>query len=246
MLSGVVFFSSDRLALAAVEAWRTIEGLRMVEYFDEGSLRLLRTRYSDIPSASVAALLIEQEVQTAHDTDDWLDRLETAAALVEESWFGSSAADRERFRRFRHALPEVVNDTVRRRGLMKMSTDFAVPLVHSSEMMDYYRDRLNSSFSGKYVIFGHIGDAHVHVNILPESTLDSDDARTLIDEMAVKAVSLGGTVAAEHGLGKRKTHLLAVQYAPEQIASMWAVKRRLDPNEILGPGTLLPASNSTE
>ncbi|MFN0100821.1 MAG: FAD-linked oxidase C-terminal domain-containing protein [Bryobacteraceae bacterium] len=50
--------------------------------------------------------------------------------------------------------------------------------------------------------------------------------------------SLGGSSAAEHGLGKRRAKFLALQYTPEQIESMKAVKRRLDPDWRLGRGTL--------
>jgi len=56
-----------------------------------------------------------------------------------------------------------------------------------------------------------------------------------------EAVEFGGTVSAEHGVGKRKTHLLALQYAPEHLDAMKAVKRRLDPAGILGRGTVFPA-----
>ena len=55
---------------------------------------------------------------------------------------------------------------------------------------------------------------------------------------AKHAVSLGGTVSAEHGLGKRKAHLLALQYSAEQIESMRRVKRRLDPQWLLNGGNL--------
>jgi len=51
-------------------------------------------------------------------------------------------------------------------------------------------------------------------------------------------VRLGGTVSAEHGLGKRKAKLLSLQYAPEHIEAMKAVKRRMDPGWLLGQGTL--------
>jgi FAD/FMN-containing dehydrogenase len=51
-------------------------------------------------------------------------------------------------------------------------------------------------------------------------------------------VKLGGTVSAEHGLGERKAGLLTLQYTPEQIEAMRAVKRRFDPHELLGRGTL--------
>jgi FAD/FMN-containing dehydrogenase len=51
-------------------------------------------------------------------------------------------------------------------------------------------------------------------------------------------VELGGTVGAEHGLGKRKAHLLPVQYGPEVIDAMRDVKRRFDPQWLLGRGNL--------
>ena len=163
-------------------------------------------------------------------------RIEVSRALP-DSWFALSAADRERFRRFRHALPELVNDTVRRAGALKMNTDYAVPLAANREMLAYYRRRLEEEFPGRYVIFGHIGDAHVHVNLF-SSPDDPRKATRLILEFAEKAVSLGGTVSAEHGLGRRKAHLLKLQYAHEQLEAMRAVKRRLDPRNILGRGVL--------
>jgi FAD/FMN-containing dehydrogenase len=49
---------------------------------------------------------------------------------------------------------------------------------------------------------------------------------------------MGGTVSAEHGLGKRKSQLLALQFTPEQIDAMKAVKRRLDPQWLLGRGNI--------
>jgi len=57
-------------------------------------------------------------------------------------------------------------------------------------------------------------------------------------EFARKAVEMGGTVSAEHGLGKHKRHLLEVQFTPEEIARMVAVKKRLDPQGLLGRGNL--------
>jgi FAD/FMN-containing dehydrogenase len=57
-------------------------------------------------------------------------------------------------------------------------------------------------------------------------------------EFARHAVSLGGTVSAEHGLGKRKAHYLPIEFTPDQIESMKFVKRLLDPQWLLGRGTL--------
>jgi FAD/FMN-containing dehydrogenase len=242
LLTGVVFFANDDVALDAVEGWRGVVGLRMLEYIDGAALDLLRTRFSEIPAEAGAAVLIEQEVASPADlsdqTDAWLDRLESANALIEESWFAANANDRERFRKFRHAVPEMVNDIVRKNGCLKMGSDFAVPLDRNREMLAYYSDRLRAEFPGQYVIFGHIGDAHVHANILPRSGPEADRARALMVEFATKAVELGGTVSAEHGLGKHKRHLLEIQYRPEEIDRMKAVKRRLDPKNLLGRGNL--------
>ena len=84
----------------------------------------------------------------------------------------------------------------------------------------------------------------MHVNILPNSGEESERAKAIITELARAAVELGGTVSAEHGLGKRKASLLAIQYSPEQIEAMRAVKRRFDPHWLLGQGTLLDAVQS--
>jgi FAD/FMN-containing dehydrogenase len=238
VLAGVAFFADDDSALDAAEHWRATTRARMLEYCDAPSLALLRLRFPEIPADARAAILFDQELHSEDDPelDKWLVRIEAAGALA-DSWFAISAADRERFRRFRHALPELVNDTVRRAGALKMNTDYAVPLDKNREMLAFYRRRLEEEFPGRYVVFGHIGDAHLHVNLF-SSRDDPQKATNLILEFAAKAVALGGTVSAEHGLGRRKAHLLKLQYTPAQLEAMRAVKHRLDPRNILGRGVL--------
>ena len=175
-------------------------------------------------------MLIEQE---DGDIDFWADH------APEDSWFAASEQDRERFRRFRHALPELVNDTMRRRGFLKLNSDYAVPLDRNREMLACYHAGLREQ-ALDYVIFGHLGDAHVHINILPNSLARFETGQALMLDFARHAVALGGTVSAEHGLGKRKAHLLKHQYTPEQIESMQAVKRRLDRHWLLNRGNLFP------
>jgi FAD/FMN-containing dehydrogenase len=241
ILGGVIFFPDDDSAIDAVEHWRASAKARMLEYFDDATLGLLRTRFAEIPSNAHAGVLIEQELAGDGDPeiDAWAERVEAAGALGDDSWFALSAADRERFRRFRHAMPEVVNETMRRIGTLKMGSDFAVPLAKNREMLAYYKRRLEADFPGRYVIYGHIGDAHVHVNIF------SAEAGPLLAEFAKHAVELGGTVSAEHGLGKRKAPYLKLQYSEEDLEKMRAVKRRLDPNDILGRGTLWADSSAS-
>ncbi len=221
-LGGVVFFKSEAAALDAVDLWRPTPGLNMIEYIDEASLKMMEVPHK-------AALMIEIE----GDAD-----IDLSGALESDSWFAMSATDRERFRVFRHGLAEKVNARIRRTGYTKIGTDYAVPLDKNRDMMAAYRTTLDKEVPGKYVIYGHIGDAHVHVNAFPESQEDHDRGKAVMTELARVAVSLGGTVGAEHGLGKRKTHLLEIQYPADQIEAMKNVKRRFDPEWLLGRGTL--------
>jgi FAD/FMN-containing dehydrogenase len=230
LFTGVLFFDSDDAALDAVDRERPVPDLRMLEYMDCGSLDLLRARFPEIPANAKACVLFEREGEDLDIGDD--------SATLEASWFAASAADRERFRRFRHALPESVNETIRRRNLTKMGSDFAVPVSRNRDMLRVYRETLDREFPGQYVIFGHIGDAHLHVNILPSNEQEWKRGSELMTFFARQAFEMGGTVSAEHGLGKRKRHLLEIQFTPEQIAQMKAVKTRLDPDWLLGHGNL--------
>jgi FAD/FMN-containing dehydrogenase len=239
ILSGVVFFPTEESALDAVDLWRRLPGLRLLESMDTRALDFLRPRYPEMSSKARAALMVEQDLASEDDPeiDAWTERLQKQAALEEDSWFGFAAADRERFREFRHALPAITVEMARKSG-SKFSTDFAVPLDKNREMYNYYRERCEEEFPGRYTIFGHIGDANVHVNLLPRGPEDAKRAEDLMEDFARKVLSLGGTVAAEHGIGKQKINLLKLMYSAEEIEAMRDVKRRLDPKWLLGRGTI--------
>jgi FAD/FMN-containing dehydrogenase len=224
ILGGVVFFPSEDSALDAVDRWRPTPGLRLLEYLDQASLEIM-----EVPHA--AALMIELEGDAELDMKD---------ALEAESWCANSAADRERFRRFRHNLGERTNQKIRQGGFTKVGTDYAVPVPRGREMLSIYRKVLESELRLPYVCYGHVGDAHLHLNTFPRGQDEYDRAKRVMNDLAYPVVELGGTVGAEHGLGKRKAHLLKVQYQPEVIEHMRAVKKRFDPQGLLGAGTLLP------
>ncbi|MBZ5677341.1 MAG: FAD-binding oxidoreductase [Acidobacteriia bacterium] len=222
ILGGVVFFPTEEAALDAVDRWRPTPGLRMLEFLDSRSIKLMEQPYG-------AAVLVEMEGDA---------ELDMTGALEDESWFGSSAADRERFRQFRHRLPERIHERLRRGGFVVLATDYAVPLERNRDILAIYRSVLTQNFGDKFVMFGHIGDAHVHTEVLPETTQEWKLATDIAVELAKEVVAMGGTVGAEHGLGKRKAHLLSIQYNPEQIEAMRSVKRRFDPQQLLGQGNL--------
>jgi len=222
ILGGVVFFPTEEAALDAVDRWRPTPGLRMLEFLDSRSIKLMELPYG-------AAVLVEIEGDA---------ELNMAGAFEDESWFGSSAADRERFRLFRHRLPERIHERLRRGGFVVLATDYAVPLERSRDILGIYRKVLCENFGDKFVMFGHIGDAHVHTEVLPETDQEWKRATEIAVDLAKEVVAMGGTVGAEHGLGKRKAHLLPIQYAQQDIEAMRSVKRRFDPQELLGQGNL--------
>ncbi len=240
LLSGIVFFPSDELAMAAVKVWRPLNELRLLEFMDGNALNLLRPKYPDIPVLARAALQIEQNLSSEEDSevDAWTDRLRQQEALEEESWFGLSAADRDRFRELRHTLPVLALETVRRIGFHKFDTDFALPLEHESTLHQFYKKRCEEILPGRYTIFGHAGDANNHVNLMPATHEQAERVGALLYEFAEFIVAHGGTIAAEHGVGKTKTDLLQLMYPGDEIRAMKAVKRLLDPQWLLGRDTI--------
>ncbi len=240
MLSGVVFFPSDAAALDASDAWRNIPELRLLEYIDQPGLDLLRRVYPELPQHARAALLVEQNLasETDSEVDEWTDRLAHEGALEEESWFGFAASDRERFRKLRHVLPAMIVDQVRRNGYPKCSTDVADPNARHRELHNHYQHRCRQVLPGQYTIFGHIGDANNHLNLLPATDEQAKRGEEMLYDFACFATSLGGTIAAEHGVGKSKADLLPLMYSERDIAAMRAVKRQLDPQWLLGQGTI--------
>ncbi|HET7113407.1 MAG TPA: FAD-binding oxidoreductase [Pyrinomonadaceae bacterium] len=239
LLSGVVFFENEADVLALVAAVRAHVDARAVEFFDRESLIFLREKYSTIPEQAVAALFFEQETTAANEEsvlDQWMKLLDQHHALT-DSWFATSAADQARLREFRHQLPVLMNEWFARYRQRKVSTDMAVPDDAFPGLFRLYQDALRDS-GLRYTIFGHIGDNHVHVNILPRDDAEGARARELYVRFLKHAASVGGTLSAEHGVGKLKREYLRLFYSDEQLRELAAVKRALDPNGILGRGNI--------
>jgi D-lactate dehydrogenase (cytochrome) len=257
VLAGVVFFREGESLLAFVrearerslrtresarEADTRTEGLdaRALEYFDGEALSFLRERYPLVPARAAGAIFFEQE--TTAETEDalmgeWLGLVEGHGALSDESWFGTNEHDRAEMRAFRHALPVMVNEWLARRGQRKVSTDMSVPDEAFPEMLRFYKETLRASRLG-YVIFGHIGDNHVHVNILPRDDPEQLAARETYARFVERAVSLGGTISAEHGVGKIKREYLRALYGERALREMAELKRAFDPACVLGRGNI--------
>jgi D-lactate dehydrogenase (cytochrome) len=252
VFSGIVFFKSEDDLLALVNEARKLSlqtrgrkqprgiDARALEYFDSEALKFLRGHYALVPRWADSAIFFEQE--TDAPTEDelmsaWLTLLESHHALVDDSWFAANEHDRERVREFRHALPVLVNEWLAHHNQRKVSTDMAVPDAEFAAMLGFYQTTLRES-DLKYVIFGHIGDNHVHVNILPRDDAEAARAREVYKKFIERAVSVGGTISAEHGIGKLKREYLHMLYGEKHLREMAALKRVFDPECILGRGNI--------
>ena len=252
VLSGVVFFDSEENLLAFVREARAAslrsrktndaDGIdaRAIEYFDDESLEFLRGKYPLVPERAAGAVFFEQEVTNASEESlltKWLALLEAHGALLDDSWFAANEQDRARLREFRHQLPVLVNEWLARHGQRKVSTDMAVPDADFAAMLRFYQEVLRASRL-QYVIFGHVGDNHVHVNILPRDEGEAAAARDIYMRFARRAVEVGGTISAEHGVGKLKREYLRLLYGDQALREMAALKRAFDPACVLGRGNI--------
>ncbi len=239
LLSGVVFFADEADVLAVVAEARARAGARALEFFDEESLNFLREKYPAIPANAVGAIFFEQETNSANEEavlNEWMALLDQHHAFP-DSWFATSEQDQARLREFRHQLPVLMNEWFARYHQRKVSTDMAVPDEAFPGLFRLYRETLRAS-GLRYTIFGHIGDNHVHVNILPRDDAEGARARELYLQFLKYAASVGGTLSAEHGVGKLKREYLRLFYSDEQLRDMAALKKALDPRAILGRGNI--------
>jgi len=161
----------------------------------------------------------------------------------ESSWAGLDRAELEKMKTVRHFVPETINATIAQRKqqyheVHKIGTDMAVPDEALRDYLRFYREVLDSQ-GMEYVVFGHIGNNHLHVNMIPRNNEEVEQGMANYMTFAKRAVELGGTVAAEHGIGKLKREFLKIMYGESGIQEMQAVKRALDPKWLLNRGNMI-------
>ena len=255
-ISVVQFLQSDEQAIALVQALRAESRIRLdlLEFYSGSALDLLRERQRrdarsvgtpPIPETAGAALFFELDFDPAEKFDQMaaLDAtVRSCGASLAESWAAYENRELDRLKNFRHILPETINGIIAERkkqhpGLHKLGTDLAVPDERLADMWAVYRDALGGA-GLEWVAFGHIGNNHVHINIMPRDMADLQKALGLYQMFAEKAVAFGGSVSAEHGIGKLKAKFLKTMFSAAEIEEMRAVKRALDPQLLLNPGNI--------
>ena len=121
----------------------------------------------------------------------------------------------------------------------KYNEDVCVPRSKVPEMIRKV-DVIAAKYDIPIVNFGHAGDGNIHVNIMIDKKIpgETDKAEKAIEEVFKGALELGGTMSGEHGVGIAKAPYIPLEITPAAAKYMKAIKRSLDPNNILNPGKI--------
>jgi len=257
IMTVMAFFPSEDDAVNFVydiRAPESIVKMDFMEYFGPNAIEMIKEKAS---SAGITVPAMKEDTKTIiffefSYTEEQMEEMIMALEMTlnkhhtssESSWAGLDWTELEKMKTVRHFIPETVNGLIAQRKaeyhkVHKIGTDMAVPDEALRDYLKFYRSTLEEQ-GMEYVIFGHIGNNHLHVNMLPRNNEEVDQGMNNYMTFAKRAVELGGTVAAEHGIGKLKRAFLEVMYGASGISEMQAVKLALDPKWIINRGNMIP------
>jgi FAD/FMN-containing dehydrogenase len=241
-------FASEEDSLRFVVAARESAAVhaRCIEFFDRRALAIAREAEGTPGWARAAGALVYVEEVPAPGRepalDEWLALAEVHGALVDDVRVYDGEVALREARRVRHAVPAHMNErgaARRPHGGRKVSTDWAVPYRHLARAIGRARELADEATVEQAVTYGHAGNGHPHQNFIAHDADELARIDRVVEATLREVIALGGTVAAEHGIGKIKRKWLPLQMSPLQVRAMAAIKRELDPAGILAPGNVL-------
>ena len=218
---------SAALAIIAVMGQPVVPSA--LEFLDEGSLNLIRSRHPDmLPYESRAMLMIEVEEEGSAIRDACRN-----PGLIR----AERAADTGALWAARRALSPLLRDIAPK----KINEDIVVPVSNLPELLRGL-EALSREYDLANVNFGHAGNGNIHVNLL----IDPDDGRQMeraelcLEKVFDLVLSLKGTLSGEHGVGREKMRFVPKEIDEPTLNLMKAIKSVFDPKGILNPGKLFP------
>jgi FAD/FMN-containing dehydrogenase len=223
---GTVREAADLLAALRAGA----PSLESCDFFLDDGLQLVlehQRRRSPLPTRPPVYVLAECAAQT--DPTE-----ELAAALQSVGIADALVADDTASRESLWKLREGHTDAINAAGIPH-KLDVGVPLGQLHNFLEAVPEVVRAAGGERAIVFGHLGDGNVHVNVLGAAP---DDVR--VDDAVLElTLDCGGTISAEHGVGVEKAHWLERARGTAEVAAMRAVKDALDPDHILNPGAVL-------
>jgi FAD/FMN-containing dehydrogenase len=225
-------------AVALVRALRPmLPELEVCELMDRAGIELT-CAHLGMTDPGFALTPVSVLLECATPSGDPLEPLAEAldaAGVAEHTVTAADAAGRERLLGIRESHAEALSS----QGV-PLKFDVGVPLDALAAFCDRVAEMARTRWRGaRPVIFGHLGDGNLHVNVLGVGEAEVEGFEDAVFE-AVAAC--GGTVSAEHGIGVHKVRHLALIRSAGELSAMQAIKRALDPAGILNPGVALPAA----
>ncbi len=242
----VVFFKNKAELFNVLDNLKLniIPGIRLIEYFDEKCLKIMKHSKIKIPGMAIHAFWIEVETNNVNIEgiiSKFYHFLEDNISLADSTFAALTPSENHKLKEMRHSVPLFVNDKVSKLGIVKLATDSAVPGKYFKDYFSFIKsEAVNSKL--EYFIYGHIGNSHLHCNLFYSNDIEYSKAEKARNEILKQAVKLGGTVSAEHGIGKIKREFLIEMYGRAAIEDMIGIKETFDPEWLLGRGNLFISS----
>jgi FAD/FMN-containing dehydrogenase len=183
-----------------------------------------------VPFERTGGAYVLVEVAGAVDPlDDLLAVLESAEQVLDAT-VASNPADRARLWALREGHTEAISSLG-----VPVKLDVSVPIDRLAELVDRLPVVVaDIEPAAELVIFGHLAEANLHVNVLRAS----NDAEAVTEAVLILVASLGGSISSEHGVGRAKAPWLALTRSQAEIDVMRSVKAAFDPFGLLNPGVL--------
>jgi FAD/FMN-containing dehydrogenase len=210
-----------------------------VELLDRSFLEVLPP---DERPAGDAVLLVEFEAKDARRLRGLVgDGVRAVDAWAVDVSTALSAAEFEDLWRLRHAASPILAGLPDSRRSLQVIEDGCVPLDRLTTYLRFIRTQAEE-LGLPVVIFGHAGDGHLHVNVLPDMERPGWKVAVaaLMTVVTDEVLRLGGTPAGEHGDGRLRAGLVERLYGPDVTTLFALVKTAFDPRGILNPGVILP------
>ncbi len=200
-------------------------------FLDEGLQLVLTHQRRNSPLRTRAPVYVLAECAGRTDPTE-----ELSAALMSAGVADALVADDTNSREGLWKLREGHTDAINAVGIPH-KLDVGLPLDQLDRFLDAVTDVVLASGADRVILFGHLGDGNVHVNVLGAAPEDVG-----VDDAVLElALDCGGTISSEHGIGVEKTHWLERARGAAELAAMRAIKNALDPEHLLNPGAVLPA-----
>lgn len=234
-----VFDVLEAAGTAVAAATASPAGIASLEIMDGACIRA-------VEAYGGYGLPVDAEALVLAEVDGWPEAVEVGAELV-AGIFRSNGATRVQLAREREARDRLwvarkgVSPAVAALKPAKVSEDATVP---PSKVPAFIRalDDIRRRHDVVLVVFGHAGDGNLHPNILFDPA-DSDEVRRVeraVEEIFDQALTLGGTLSGEHGIGTLKSPYMKKAVGPAALEIMQGIKKVFDPQNILNPGKIFP------